>query len=266
MGGITARRRPRRGMLRAVLQFRHFAQGILMSTVIKAGMHGKVLRRLTTVDLADHLSEARQVIENARRQGAEIVAQAHETEKRLYSEACQSGYENGYAKGRETGTLEGREAAHAEAIERFQRDHADIVSDMRRVVEEMDRIKQDLRIAAEQDLLDFAVLLARKLTFAIGRLNHEAVIENLKRALDRIASRTDVTVRIHSDDLATMTTFAESTLDRVRAAAGFSIVADDSIAPGGCIVESERTDVDASLETQVEEMVSLLTRGHTDHA
>ena len=84
--------------------------------------------------------------------------------------------------------------------------------------------------------------------------------------MDRIASRTDVTVRIHSDDLATMTTFAESTLDRVRAAAGFSIVADDSIAPGGCIVESERTDVDASLETQVEEMVSLLTRGHTDHA
>lgn len=266
MGSIPTRRRARRGMLQTVLRSWQVARGTIMSTVIKAGLHGKVLRRLTTVDLADHLAEARQVIEHARRQAAEIVALAHETEKRLYDEARRSGHEEGYAKGRETGVREGREAAHSDAIERFQRDHADIVSDMRRVVEEIDRIKQDLRISAEQDLLDFAVLLARKLTFAIGRLNHEAVIENLKRALERIASRTDVTVRVHPDDLATMTTFAESTLDRARAASGFSIVADDSIAPGGCIVEGERTDVDASLETQVEEMVSLLTQGHTDHA
>ena len=37
-----------------------------------------------------------------------------------------------------------------------------------------------------------------------------------------------------------------------------NLVADDSIAPGGCQVQSAQAEVDASLETQVDEMVALL--------
>ncbi len=230
-----------------------------MSTVIKAGQQGKVLQRLSTVDLADHLAEARQVIEQARRQAAQIVALARETETNLYEEARQSGYKVGCKAGKEAGAREGNEAAYADATDRFNKQHADIVADMVRVVEELDRIKQDLRIGAEQNLLDFALLFAGKLTFAIGRLNREAAIANLQRALKLVGTKTDVTVRVHPDDLASMTTFAESALNRVQGAQGFRIVADDTLSPGGCMVQSERTDVDASLETQVEEMVTLLT-------
>ena len=38
----------------------------------------------------------------------------------------------------------------------------------------------------------------------------------------------------------------------------FQVVSDESLAPGGCVVEARRTQVDASLETQTREIAALL--------
>ncbi len=47
-----------------------------MSTVIKANEGGRLLRRLSTVDLADHLAEAQGVIDQAKQCASQIVFDA----------------------------------------------------------------------------------------------------------------------------------------------------------------------------------------------
>ena len=141
---------------------------------------------------------------------------------------------------------------------RFDREHTDLVAAMQQAIAEIDAMKEDLRIAAEKDLLDFAVNVAGKLTFAIGRLHRESARANLRRAVELVGAATHVTIRVHPCELASMNTFAEALLRRSDASRAVSIVADDSLAAGGCQVEAGGTSVDASLETQVDELLSLL--------
>jgi flagellar assembly protein FliH len=236
-----------------------------MSTVIKAGQVGPILRHLSTVDLADHLAEADAAMDQAKRRVARTMVDAEQEARRLREEAQRQGHDAGYEQGHAEGVQAGYQAAHDEAMESFRQEHAQIVAAMQEAVTSIDAVKEDLAIAARRDLLDLALLIAKKLTFAIGDTCRESASENLGRALRLVGSQTDLLIRVHPKDLASMEKFAESALAHIRAAHTVKIVADESMAPGGCKVENERTSIDASLETQVSEIVSLLLGGRLDN-
>lgn len=235
-----------------------------MSTVIKAGEAGHIIRHLSTVDLADHLAVADAATERAKRQVARTLADAQTEAERIRQEAKQQGYDEGYRLGHAEGVKTGYQVAHDEAIDTFRQEQTDIVHAMQEAVTAIDTVKEDLAIAARRDLLDLALLIARKLTFAIGDLHPESVRQNLDRALRLVGSKTDLCIRVHPKDLASVEKFAESALAHITAADAVKIVADEEIVPGGCKVESEKTSVDASLETQVNEIVTLLLGGRQD--
>jgi flagellar assembly protein FliH len=235
-----------------------------MSSVIKAGEAGKIGKRLTTIDLADHVAEARAFLEKAKRESARIVADAKREATRLFEEARREGHERGHAEGLEEGRAAGREQAHVDATARFDREHADVVAAMTQAVGDIEAMKEALAVEAERDLLEFAVSVARKLTFDIGELHREAGVENLRRAVALVGTATDLTVHVHPDDLDSIRTFADSVLARTAASSAVNIVSDDSLAPGGCRVSTASTQIDATLETQVEEMLSLLLGKRTD--
>ena len=229
-----------------------------MATVIKAGEAATLLKRLSTVDLADHLKEADKVIASAHRKAEQLVAEAKARAEKIWEDARQTGYDIGYNEGRQTGMTAGHDAALTAALERFEREHAVVVSDMERVVVEVDRIKKDLRIAAERDLLEFAVQIATRMTFSTGELRREVVAENVRRAIRQVGEKTDLTVRVHPKDKEYMDTFAERVLMKLDVAVSIRLVQDESISPGGCVVETGRTSVDATLDSQVAQIVALL--------
>lgn len=229
-----------------------------MSTIIKEGQASSVRRSLKAVDLADHLAEARSVVEQARREADLIVARSQREAREALEEAKKTGYRLGYHEGRQSGTEQGRTQAHDESIERFNEQHAAIVADMGRAIAAIDSMKTGLKIQAERDLIDFAVKIACKLTFEIGALHREAAAENLRRAVDLLGCGTALTVCLHPDDAASMRTFAESVLKQVGESTDVSLVEDSSFAPGGCVVRTDHSEVDATLETQVAELVAVM--------
>ena len=232
-----------------------------VQTVIKAGESGPLLPQLSTVDLADHLAEGRAVVTSAKRASARIMEEAKRESARMFDEAKRNGYADGYRKGHVEGTKAGHEAAFQAAMKGFASEQGNLVADLQRAIEEIDKIKGDLRIEAERDLLNFAIDCAGKLTFAIGKVHRESAVENLRRALRVVGEKTDLTIHVHPADLESMKVFADSVLRSAAASPVVSIVADDSLSPGGCLVQTGRTRVDATLETQVDEMVALLLGG-----
>jgi flagellar assembly protein FliH len=229
-----------------------------MATIIRAGEAGNLGARLGRIDLTDHLEEARRTVEAARREAEQIISEARREAERKYKETSRSGYDDGYRDGEQTGREVGLAQALADAAKRFEQEHDDLISDMRRVVEDVDAIKTDLRIAAGHDLLNFAVTIARKLTFAIGELNTESAAANMQRAIELIGRQADIRVRAHPRDLEAMRTFLPNLMDRAAKLGSIEFVVDESIAPGGCVVTHERSEIDATLETQAEELVTLL--------
>ncbi len=234
------------------------------STIIKAGEAATVLRRLSTVDLADHLAEARAVIDEAKRRAAQIVSLAEEQSRLAADSVCAEAYRTGYEKGLEEGTAAGRKAAFEKACESFHREQENVVAMMRSAIEQVNAMKDELRVAATTDLMDFAIDVAVRLTYAIGDLRRESAMENLRRALHVVGLKTDVTVRVHPKDLSTLRTFASSVLDQLDAGASVAFVEDEKLSPGGCLVGNDRTQIDASLETQVAELIAQLTGSTAD--
>ena len=129
---------------------------------------------------------------------------------------------------------------------------------MQEAVAALDAVKEQTRIAAERDVLELALQITKRLTFEIGSVDREAARANLRRAIDLVGTKSDLCVRIHPDDYESIKTFADSVLKQASASRAIRIVSDDAIAPGGCRVSGDHTDVDATLETQLNEVVSLL--------
>lgn len=230
----------------------------MMSTVIKAGESGPFLRRLSTVDLADHLAEADTVIAVARTQAADLLEQAKQQAVDLHAQAKRTGYDAGHKDGYDVGHKAGFEAGRAESLKQFGEEQVSLVSLMREAIASFEDIKRDLAVTGERDLLEFAVTVATKLTFAIGDLKRDAAKQNLTRALSMIGAQTDVLVRAHPTDLDALERFAKSVSTDLDQSRSMRVVADDAMAPGGCKVESSRTEIDMTLETQVEGVVALL--------
>jgi len=236
-----------------------------MSTVIKAGQAGTMLHRLSRVDLADHLAEAKQILDDARRQAEQLKARTRDEARRVLEEAKESGFAEGKSQGYEEGLAQGRQTAFEEATARFNAEQATLVADFARAIAEIDRTKSDIRVAAERDVLEFAVNIATQLTFGIGGLHQEAACENLTRALELVDDKSDLTIRVHPTQLETMGMFAGGTFRMLDASKAFQMVGDECVAPGGCVIEGRLTDVDASLETQTRQIVSLLLGREADH-
>lgn len=240
-----------------------------MATVIKAGETAARPARLTPVELVDHMVEARSVIEEAHAQAGRILAdarrKAESDAQHALSAARDEGHRAGLAKGLEEGRAAGYEAAHHEAAERFAAEHAERVARMDRAAEvfvqaaaRIDAMKAELRGMAEADLLDFAVRVASRLTKEIGRTDREAATANLRRALSLIESGAQVRVRVHPEDLDALRAYSEARSAEAEASQTIHVQSDESIAPGGCLVQSDRTTVDASLDTQIAELAALL--------
>jgi len=232
-----------------------------MSTVLKQGEQGKLLHRLVTFDLADHLAEAHKIVAEARERARRMLAEARHESERLKAEARRRGHQEGREKGLAEGLAEGKAQGLAEATERFSREQADLVASITAVGQALERDRQDLLIAANRDLLEFGVALARKVTGCVARLDRQAALANVEQALRLVGGKTDVSVRIHPLDAETLRRFAGELSKGLGAARHITLVEDDSIAPGGAVVTAgppSSGEVDARIETQLEQITALL--------
>ncbi|MEK6675106.1 MAG: FliH/SctL family protein [Planctomycetota bacterium] len=241
-----------------------------MTTVIKAGQSGPILKRLASVDLADHLVEARQALGHARQEAGAILDAAKENAERLYEKekrkGHKAGFEVGFAEGRIEGEEKGRQEACHQALQQFQEKQEHLITDIRRAIGDLDAIKRDFRTAVEKDLLDFALQVAIKLTFSVGKTFREAAQENLRRAMRLVADSRSVRILAHPEDMETLQRVSAELWQVGKESDSVKFEADSTLAPGGCIVKSDRTEVDASLETQVESLVQSLLGSGGGHA
>ena len=68
------------------------------------------------------------------------------------------------------------------------------------------------------------------MTFAVGDLHREAAVQNLERALQLAGSKTDLRIRVHPKDMASMEKFAGSALSSIGGVKHVDIVGDETMA------------------------------------
>lgn len=120
-------------------------------------------------------------------------------------------------------------------------------------LEELAGLPERLTYRAERQVVELALAVAGRILHREIAADRELLLAMARVSLDRLSDRRSATVRLHPDDEAA-----------VRAGRSdwpggpIVVVADPSVKPGGCVVESEGGQVDLSVDGQLREVRTAL--------
>lgn len=175
----------------------------------------------------------------------QTVEEIEALQKQAYEEAS----EQGFAKGYEEGHQKGYEEMQLEA-EAFRQKAKQLESVIGFLSQPLKQLDQDV----EQQLADLAVVLSKYLLRKESSLDAEHIHSLVHESLDYLPVKVrDVRVRLHPDDIALLNQAEIDIKDQ-----SWSCIADSSITPGGCLVESDTSHIDSTVETRLQQLVEQL--------
>ncbi len=154
--------------------------------------------------------------------------------------------EDELAAARREGYREGEAAARMACRKEVEEAAKQMAQAVRNALSE----KARLRAEAEREVVQIALAIARKILRREVRIDPDVALGLVKAALETVSSREVRTVRTTP----AMARHLADALPQLGLPEGVRVLADASLEPGGLIVETVRGEVDASLETQFEEI------------
>jgi flagellar assembly protein FliH len=151
----------------------------------------------------------------------------------------------------ERGFAEGERAGSALAQRKSQQQLENLARGIEALETERERLLESLR----HELVDVVLLAAGRIVGAEIAADPALVRHAVAQALGRLESRTEIELRLHPQDAERL-----EALLRARTGPRVSVVTDAELTPGGCIVNGPDGEVDARLETRLEEVAAALRR------
>ncbi len=130
---------------------------------------------------------------------------------------------------------------------------------------EIARLREDLLKNSTGDMVRLVTVIAEQVLQAEIATRPEFVLETLRRALQHALKADEYHVRVHPDDLAMVTENKPLFLASISGLKTLRFEEDASVARGGCLIESDLGQVDATIDTQLEEIRQSL-RAHLEGA
>jgi len=156
------------------------------------------------------------------------------------AEAHHRGIEDGLRRGREEAAAEMKKA----------------LDQVARTLEELAKVKSRLRQEAERELVKLALAVARRILYRELSTDPSSIEGIVHAALQKLQQREVSRVRVSPQAVAAV----RAALDRVGSRSGMEVVADPGLAAGALLFETSVGELDASIETQLQE----IQRGFAD--
>lgn len=158
---------------------------------------------------------------------------------RIEREAFMKGYAQGERAGAEAA------AARGEAV----------VRRLTQTIDELRALKADLVHQTEQQVVQLALAIARRIIHREVSLDRELVLTMSRVALERLGATAAATIRLHPDDYAAV---MHGRPDGSAPAGETTVVADPLVRRGGCLVQSDFGLIDIGVDAQVDELAASL--------
>ena len=169
---------------------------------------------------------------------SEVSAERLAELERAAAEASRQAYQRGLR--------EGEAAARARAEQPYQEQAAALA----RAAQELVASRADVLRRAELDVLRLSVQIARRVLHREVSVDAASLEALVRVALDKVQAAELLRIRAHPDHAAVVRTC----LERGGAPPRVEVVADAGLPRGGTIFEMQRGNLDASLDTQLQEI------------
>lgn len=178
--------------------------------------------------------ERRQIVNAAQQESEQIVATAHTEAEQIQREAHDAGHKEGFNKG-------------YEQVE-------PVVERLKEVTGKIVQKRQEILTSIEGQMADLVLLIARKVVKILTKENRQIVVENVRRALELVRKRGEVTIRINPADLHLSAASLKKITDAIEHDGMINFIEDGSIEVGGCLIETEFGEIDARIHSQILEI------------
>ena len=207
----------------------------------------------------DIQQRCRQDVEQANRQAREVREAAHleaETIRREeFEKSRQEGLKQGLQDADEDVQRRAEELANRWVDERLET----ALPALQGIVDGLDREREHWLSEWESALIRISVAIAEKIVCRTIEVQPNISIEMIREALRLVTTNTKLLVRLNPADREQIGDFQDRFSTVLSSVAEVSIVADDSITLGGCLLESEHGIIDARLESQLQRIATELT-------
>ncbi|MHC5113486.1 MAG: FliH/SctL family protein [Planctomycetota bacterium] len=232
--------------------------------LIKRERADEVAQRAVVLDLADLRREGELIIAAAHREAERVMEAAREQSAELVGSADDRGFalglDRGIAEGSAQGRREGCDEAKVDFAERLDGLHA-AWSD---AVSSWEQQREAMLLAAREEVLDFALQLARKIVLRIPAIDPTVVQDQVAEAMTRLLRPSAVTIRINREDRGLVEEVLPGLQQRISSCEHVYLEDDDSVARGGCVVATEHGGIDATLDRQLDRIAEALIGEGTD--
>ena len=177
------------------------------------------------------------VVEGDEVYAAEEMPQPGITEEELNEKVLES-YERGFEEGQ-------RQA---------ERGLSNVFKSLRKAIDEVTALREQIFRESEEDLLRLSMLVARKIIQQEISEDRRILTRVVTAALENAAERDDVVVRLNPEDYRLVTTHRQHYLQGIGEDKNLNLKPDETISQGGCVVDTVMGEIDARLESQLDEI------------
>ena len=186
--------------------------------------------------------EAEKIIAEAKLQADKTIHDSIETSDKTKTDAYEQGYKEGFSKGK----------IHAEE------ETSNLKEEALKIVEDAYQEKEKIINSSEEELVKLASAIAEKIIRRELQADPNIIIDIVKGALQKVNDREKLNLMVNSEDLDSLINVQEELLTSTKGVKKMKIVADSTITPGGCVIETANGTIDARLERQLEEIEQTL--------
>ncbi|MDY0267664.1 FliH/SctL family protein [Trichloromonas sp.] len=160
------------------------------------------------------------------------------------------------------------EAQAAEAYARGKREGAEemekrlgpTIQAFASAVEELSRLRESILKNSSDDMLRLVLAIAEQIIPCAVSLNPEIIHHTIVKALQAAADADSYHIKVHPDDMAVVMEKKPLLMASISGLKNLTVEEDSAIARGGCLVESELGQVDATIESQLDEIREKILR------
>ena len=187
---------------------------------------------------ADAEREADAIIQKAKNEAAQIVADAQAEREKQKNDAYNEGFEAGHKEGFDKGSAE---------VDR-------LIERMHKILDAVMQRREEILSDTESQIVELVILMARKVIKILSENQKNVIMANTLAALKKVKTRGEVTLRVNLEDVKLTTANVDEFIKHVENIKGITILEDSSVERGGCIVETDFGAIDARISSQLTEL------------
>lgn len=200
-------------------------------------------------------------IKAAQKEAAAIIAEANLEAERIarevkdqVTEIKETSYQEGFQQGLE----QGYQAGFAEITRELEK----LITNLERELDRIQLLLNNQVLGLSPRLINFSCQLANTILKREIELHPEVIITQVEDILKGLSRVKTLAIRVNAGDIALVKSSEERFLQLTQGIDQIDFVVDPSLEPGGCIIETDFGGVDASIQTQLAMITTLLLEGN----